>query len=268
VLKSRILTAIVLMLIVALFLLQPYYLVFFIGSLCLLGIAAWEWSRFILPNSRAMTIFYPIITLCFAGFSYFLPMAWILLMGFVWWLVAIVLIFRFPKEEVLWHRYVILRCVIGWLILIPFFVAINFARLQPNYLFLMMYILFMVWSADTGAYFAGKKFGRRKLASRVSPKKTWEGFFGGVLLCLLCMGLFGLFSGNTLFFEPQFMGLSFLMIVFSVVGDLTESIFKRFARVKDSSHLLPGHGGVLDRIDSLTAAFPIFMLGLWIMQWI
>jgi phosphatidate cytidylyltransferase len=265
VLKSRILTAMVLILIVALFLIQPYYSVFFIGSLLLLGVAAWEWSRFISQSARAITIFYPLVTMCFGCVTYFLPVLWILVISAFWWLVAIILIFRFPKEEVLWHRYIILRAVIGWLILIPFFVAINFARLQSNAIFLITYILFMVWSADTGAYFAGKKFGKRKLASRVSPKKTWEGCVGGLVLCAICMGLFALFSTNVFFFDPLFMILSLLMVIFSVVGDLTESIFKRFAHVKDSSQLLPGHGGVLDRIDSLTAAFPIFMLGLLLM---
>jgi phosphatidate cytidylyltransferase len=128
---------------------------------------------------------------------------------------------------------------------------------------LIMAVMVLVWGADIGAYFSGKAFGKRKLAPQVSPGKSWEGFFGGMALCLvitLVVGLVRHWSAAELL-----LGLlgAALVVAISVVGDLTESLFKRSAGVKDSSNLLPGHGGVLDRIDSLTAAIPVFAVLLW-----
>jgi phosphatidate cytidylyltransferase len=123
----------------------------------------------------------------------------------------------------------------------------------------MLFLLLLVVAADIGAYFAGRQFGRNKLAPRVSPGKTWEGVLGGI-------GGAGIVAGvGVSFFEVPigpFVGLSLVTVLASVVGDLTESLFKRHAGVKDSGSLLPGHGGVLDRVDSVTAAAPIFLVGL------
>ena len=119
--------------------------------------------------------------------------------------------------------------------------------------------MLLVVAADIGAYFAGRQFGRNKLAPRVSPGKTWEGVLGGVAGAAIVAAV-----GVTLFEVPigPFIGLSLVTVLASVVGDLTESLFKRHAGVKDSGSLLPGHGGVLDRVDSVTAAAPIFLVGL------
>jgi phosphatidate cytidylyltransferase len=116
-----------------------------------------------------------------------------------------------------------------------------------------------VFAADIGAYFAGHRFGRVKLAPQVSPGKTWEGLIGGVLLAALTSGAGGLLVGLPPgVMVPVGLGVSAL----SVVGDLTESMFKRSVGAKDSGHLIPGHGGVLDRIDGITAAMPFFALAL------
>lgn len=129
---------------------------------------------------------------------------------------------------------------------------------------LMMFFLILIWVADSGAYFGGRRFGKRKLAPAVSPGKSWEGVFCALLLtglyALLAASLFGL-SGNQ---WPAFVVLSLVTVMFSVLGDLAESMFKRHAGVKDSGTLLPGHGGVLDRIDSITSAAPLFVVGFWL----
>src|SRR5690606_18505160 len=117
---------------------------------------------------------------------------------------------------------------------------------------LIIAVMLLVWGADIGAYFAGKAFGKRKLAPRVSPGKSWEGLYGGLASSLLITLLIGLqqgWEGSGLLLA---LGGAVLVVLVSVVGDLTESMFKRQAGIKDSSNLLPGHGGVLDRIDSLT----------------
>jgi phosphatidate cytidylyltransferase len=124
--------------------------------------------------------------------------------------------------------------------------------------------LFLIAFADSGAYFGGRQWGKRKLAPAVSPGKTWEGVFSAfaasTLVALAAAWLFGL-AGNL---WPAFVVLSLVTVVFSILGDLTESMFKRQAGMKDSGTLLPGHGGVLDRIDSITAAAPVFVVGLWL----
>jgi len=117
----------------------------------------------------------------------------------------------------------------------------------------------LVWAADVGAYFVGKRFGVRKLAPAVSPGKTWAGVGGGVVLALLVAAV-----GANLFELPviSFLVLCLYAALISVVGDLTVSMFKRGQGLKDSGRLLPGHGGLLDRIDSLLAASPVLVLGL------
>jgi phosphatidate cytidylyltransferase len=137
----------------------------------------------------------------------------------------------------------------------------------PEANWLILAVMVLVWGADIGAYFSGRRFGKRKLAPRVSPGKSWEGVFGGLLATLLICLLVGLYRGwSTLDLFLALAGTAVVVLV-SVVGDLTESMFKRQSGVKDSSNLLPGHGGVLDRIDSLTAAIPLFAALLWLAGW-
>ncbi len=131
---------------------------------------------------------------------------------------------------------------------------------------LLMYMLTLVWVADIGAYFTGRRFGRHKLAPGISPGKTWEGVIGGICTNLLWMLLIFYFGANWALSLPAFLLIGVSTSVISVVGDLFESILKREAGVKDSGKLLPGHGGVLDRIDSVIAASPVFLVGLLLAQ--
>jgi phosphatidate cytidylyltransferase len=170
------------------------------------------------------------------------------------WSVALLWVFAFPA------RVGPLRvAVAGLLALALAWLAI--ARMRLDWLHgshVVMYGLLIVWLADSGAYFAGRAFGRRKLAPAVSPGKTWAGFWGGLLACALLAVVTALLYQLPLL---SLLALTVVTGVFSVVGDLTESLCKRFAGVKDSGNLIPGHGGVLDRFDSLLAALPPLMLG-------
>ena len=126
-----------------------------------------------------------------------------------------------------------------------------------------LFLLFLVWSADTGAFIAGKALGRHKLAPRVSPGKTWEGAAGGLVLG----GLFAWLAAGW-FVQPvvSFVAVSLVVVIFSIIGDLTESMLKRYAGLKDSGQLIPGHGGIMDRMDSITAAAPVLMFGMGMLR--
>jgi phosphatidate cytidylyltransferase len=127
---------------------------------------------------------------------------------------------------------------------------------------MLMYLLTLVWLADIGAYFSGRKFGKRKLAPAISPGKTWEGVYGGICVNLVWMvSIYWLTQGFDIGIA-WFLLIGVSTVLMSIVGDLFESILKREAGVKDSGKLLPGHGGILDRVDSVIAAGPVFVSGL------
>lgn len=121
----------------------------------------------------------------------------------------------------------------------------------------LLYVMILVWGADSGAYMFGKLFGKHKLAPKVSPGKTWQGFIGGLATAAVISWGYGMWANLNV--APVILLIcSVVAALASVLGDLTESMFKREAGIKDSGHLIPGHGGILDRIDSLTAAVPVF----------
>jgi len=128
----------------------------------------------------------------------------------------------------------------------------------------LLYLLSLVWVADIGAYFIGKRFGRHKLAPSISPGKTREGLLGGLVSSLLWMIVVYQASAGWGIALLPFLLIGVLTALASVFGDLFESVLKREAGVKDSSKLLPGHGGVLDRIDGVLAATPVFLSGILI----
>jgi phosphatidate cytidylyltransferase len=127
---------------------------------------------------------------------------------------------------------------------------------------LMLFVMVAVWLADTGGYFAGKRWGKHKLASMISPNKTWQGVVGAIVLVVFgALCAYPALSNGPLSLV-EWVSLILIAAIFSIIGDLIESVFKRAHDVKDSGNLLPGHGGVLDRIDSLLAAIPVFVIGL------
>jgi phosphatidate cytidylyltransferase len=263
-LRLRILTALILgcVLLLGLFVLDPRWTVPAFGAVFIVG--AWEWARFGGLRLPAARLAYA------AAITVLLFLAWrltgdperlqiVLWIACAWWVAAFAWLWLAPER----HQPR-LTLVCGVPVLVPAFVAL--ARLDIAHRgpvrgpMIVLWLVFLVIAADIGAFFVGRAFGKRKLALRVSPGKTWEGAFGGLatvaLVALVGAACFGLPSWRSVAFGCA-------VGIFSVVGDLTESMFKRAAGLKDSGALLPGHGGMLDRIDSVSAAAPLYALGLF-----
>jgi phosphatidate cytidylyltransferase len=184
----------------------------------------------------------------------------------LWWAVATRLVLTYPASAQHWKSPA-RKLLIGLLVLLPAWQGLVYIKALALGNWLILAVMMLVWCADIGAYFTGRAFGKRKLAPEVSPGKSWEGVYGGLAVSLLGTLVVGLWADFT---ARQLLGslvAAGIVVFISVVGDLTESMFKRRAGIKDSSNLLPGHGGVLDRIDSLTAAIPVFAVLLWIAGW-
>jgi len=269
-LKTRVITALVLLavLLPILFLLPPVYIgAFFMFALLA---AAWEWSRLIAAEAGRAAWLYALFCL-------------------------MIILFLLGMQNAAWQFALLLLAVIFWFFVAPFVLAkgmnLSLQKLRPFYVVLGLILLpatwfalvflrelglvfllssmALVWVADIGAYFVGKAFGKRKLAVQISPGKSVEGAIGGFLLCygyaLLCViylpfesTLFGAWAIR-FGWVPMFCMVT-VLVAFSIFGDLFESQLKRLAGVKDSSHLLPGHGGVLDRVDALIPTMPIAAL--------
>ena len=269
-LKTRVITALILLavLLPILFLLPAMY----IGAFFLVALlaAAWEWSRLLAPEAGRAAWLYALFCLA-------------------------IILFLLGMQNASWQFALLLLAVIFWFFVAPFILAkgmnLSLEKLRPFYVVLGFILLpaawfalvflrelglifllssmALVWIADIGAYFVGKAFGKHKLAVQISPGKSIEGAIGGLLLCyvyaFLCV--YFLPFESTLFgawairfgWVPMFLMVT-VLTAFSIFGDLFESQLKRLAGVKDSSHLLPGHGGVLDRVDALIPAMPIAAL--------
>lgn len=282
-LKQRVLSAIVMIAfaLVALFGLSP--LPFTIILSVIIVLAMWEWAQFVgfkRPIARAIValavaclLFFPIIAATdYIRASRFLTdeTTPLLFLGCIWWLIALGLVISYPKSANVWQHSVSAKFIFGFCTLIPFLIgtlALRFYQYQIDQYqgtYLLLYVFLLVWGADSGAYFVGRAIGKRKLAPKVSPGKSWEGAIGGVVTSGIIALLFLQFVPSVFGREintASFVVLSIITVIVSVLGDLSESMFKRQAGIKDSSHLIPGHGGILDRIDSLTAAVPIFATG-------
>jgi phosphatidate cytidylyltransferase len=256
-LRQRVLTALALgaIALLAVFLLPHGAMMAVLALLVIAG--AWEWSAFPgFTHYSARLGYVALIALGVAGTwalgNVGADLSVLLYTAVMWWLVALAWIVIFPGAV-----SGASAGVAGLFVLIPAWLAL--VRLHEQAPALMLFLLLLVVAADVGAYFAGRQFGRNKLAPRVSPGKTWEGVLGGLAGAAIVAVI-----GVRFFTVPvvPFVGLSLVAVLASVVGDLTESLFKRHAGVKDSGSLLPGHGGVLDRVDSVTAAAPVFLVGL------
>jgi phosphatidate cytidylyltransferase len=262
-LRKRVLTAVVLAaaLIVILLFLPVWATVVALTVMLLAG--AWEWSAFLRLSTAARRLIYVALV------ALLLPLAWrisadrdgrdlILLAAVLWWVAAFMWIAFAPRLVSCWAAG-----VAGVLALVPSWLALVWLRLAPPHGQWVLFTLILVWVADIGAFFAGRRFGRIRLAPEVSPGKTWEGVLGGVALSALIA------VGGSLWFRVPlevFLPLCLATVAFSVIGDLTESLLKRYAGMKDSGSLFPGHGGVMDRIDSLTGAAPVLLLGLTLLK--
>jgi phosphatidate cytidylyltransferase len=184
------------------------------------------------------------------------------MIGVGWWCLAALWLryYDFASDHATHAR--VFKLAAGTLSVIPAWCALALIHAgQPNGNRWLLLALCIVWAADTGAYFAGRRFGRNKLSPRISPNKTVEGLIGGVAAGMLLALVAAPFAGASMKQLPYIAIVAIWTILFSVVGDLFESLLKRHVGVKDSGQLIPGHGGVLDRIDSVLAALPVFALG-------
>lgn len=258
-LRTRIVTALIVapLAVAAIYLLPAVWFAAAYGLVAALG--AYEWGGLIGLRRMGSRIAYAALFVVAAGLTWWLDggfavAAWV---GSAVWLVAAALVLSYPATaSVLREPWS--NGILGLVILWAAWSAVVDVRGEPgaggaNW---VMWMLLLVWSADVGAYFAGRRFGRRKLAPAVSPGKTWEGAAGGMLLSLALCG-----GGLLVLDFPAWWLLAVAgLVVVSIFGDLFESVVKRVRGVKDSSNLLPGHGGILDRIDSLLAVLPVFAL--------
>lgn len=267
-LKQRIITALVLLPLAlgGFFLLEGVAFALFIGLV--VSLAAWEWAQLAGLIAQSQRVGYAaLVALLLAGL-YLLPALALPLIAVavLWWLLALLLVLGYPQSSRYWSTAPV-RLLIGLLVLLPAWQGLLLLKQWPLGNGLILAVMLLVWAADIGAYFSGRAFGRRKLAPQVSPGKSWEGVYGGLLACLLLTLGVGLQRQWSLGELLLALAGTVLLVLVSVLGDLTESMFKRQAGVKDSSNLLPGHGGVLDRIDSLTAAVPLFAALLALYGW-
>lgn len=269
-LKQRIITAVLLIvpLVAAVLWLPQHWFALLLGVV--VALAAWEWAGLAgIPRTTGRAVYAACIAaLLLAVWQLLTTVAamtviWLSLAAWLAVLVAVIsyergwLVRRFPSSP-MW--------IIGGLILVPAWFGLVMLRDSAaggEYWVLFLFVL--IWCADSAAYFAGRSWGRHKLAAMVSPGKTLEGL-GGALAAALVLILVAAFTAPLAVRDGLVIGLAVLALVtvlMSVLGDLAESLFKRLAGVKDSGGILPGHGGILDRIDSLTAAVPTFVAGLW-----
>ncbi|KZN70487.1 phosphatidate cytidylyltransferase [Pseudoalteromonas luteoviolacea] len=279
-LKQRIMTSVVLApLALLLVFYTPLKLFSMIaGAIVLLG--AWEWASLMGLKKGVHRAGYVVVTAALIGILHVhwpIESLWqsgklvadanyLFTLAAAWWIVATLLVLRYPKMARAWSQGLVMPAVAGFLTLVPLWLALNVLR-SAEYgaseqfgSVLIMVVLGIVWSADIGAYFAGKNLGKRKLMPNVSPNKTIEGLIGGLLTSVVFVLIFCYCSGVEHKHWLLYGALTIVIALFSAIGDLLESMFKREAGLKDSGSCLPGHGGILDRIDSLTAAAPMFAL--------
>lgn len=276
--RKRITTALILLPLALVAIFELPLIPFAIFTAVIMSIGAWEWGPFIgFCNKRRRLLLMAALIGSMFGFAhlsgliangqinlYQTQVQTALWLSLAWWGLALLLVVTYPKSSRYWRGLRWMKGLFGLFTLLPAWLAINIIRANQYELdvergaWLLLYVFALVWAADIGAYFAGKAYGKNKLMPNVSPGKTIEGFFGGLIASTTLIFLAlqtSLFVGHN---GLQVVLVSLAVVFSSVLGDLLESMLKRQAGVKDSGTILPGHGGVLDRIDSLTAALPVF----------
>ncbi|EIJ71245.1 phosphatidate cytidylyltransferase [Haemophilus parahaemolyticus] len=280
-LKERVLSAVVMVIVAlaAIFWLPPLALTIALSALVVLGM--WEWAQFVGFKSQMSRVVVAGVTTCIllllvvANTDYINAARFMtdlsviaLFIACVWWLAALILVVTYPNSAKLWAKSVVAKFLFGICTLFPFLIGLLAIRFNNYTLdayqgtYLLLYAFLLVWGADSGAYFFGRALGKHKLAPKVSPGKSWEGALGGLFTSGVIAFAFLQATPNDVFGRTlemmPFIAVSVATVAISVLGDLAESMFKRQAGIKDSSNLIPGHGGILDRVDSLTAAIPFF----------
>lgn len=232
--------------------------------LLLILLGGWEWSRLTHLNHLTEQVIYLLILGVCAYVAWVVTIErrdlLLVILGAFWWTMVLVVLAVYRPAFLVSRRLRYGFRVAGVLTLIPAWVAIaDLHRGAPKWL---IFLLGLIWISDSAAYFTGRRYGKTPLAPAISPNKTREGFWGGMTAAVVSALIGALWLELPMIAWVYFIALSLLTTLYSVVGDLFESLLKRYAAVKDSSNLLPGHGGILDRIDSMTAAAPLFLLGM------
>lgn len=258
-LSLRILTATILipLVLLAIFVLPQHY--FAAVATLVIMLAAWEWARLAGWTKIWMRLLYVFFALTILFMTVLLPPLIVLMVGAVCWIfIFFYLLFIRTKTELpqmpMW-----IVTFSGLIILACCWEALLVLHKSPIWL---LFMLIIVWLADTGAYFGGRLWGKHLLTPLISPKKTWEGLIVGIILTLIIATIVQWFFIMPHKFSWQLSLIILITVFASVVGDLWESLLKRLQNIKDSGSLLPGHGGILDRIDSVLAAAPVFAAGL------
>ena len=241
------------------------------GLAIVVFLASLEWNNFVLYENKINSyIFSIVVTSVFIYMEHLANLEYIqyvIYFSLVWWLMSLPLLFIFPFKPSHFLKTKPTKIIVGFIMILSTFLALNLLRNSEEYgSSYVMYLFLIIWIADSGAYFAGRAWGKHKLIPNVSPGKSWEGVAGGVVATLIAayfaLDVLSIPSSHSVLF----MLVTLVTVIYSVIGDLSESMFKRMANVKDSGKILPGHGGILDRIDSLTSGLPIFLAGLWLME--
>ncbi|MEH6588826.1 MAG: phosphatidate cytidylyltransferase [Halioglobus sp.] len=277
-LRQRVITALILagLLLAAIIYLDIPSLALFFGVFVALG--AWEWSGMAGWSATLARLCYVAVLMIAMAALYVVcqlgdapdakQVQPFLGLACLWWSIALLWLKSYPASGALWGNRA-MRSIMGILVLVPAWMAAVYLLSYPRGGLMVIALIAVVASADIGAYFSGKSLGKHKLAPKVSPGKTWEGFWGGIFSCLLLAVIVWRFLPTA----SDHIGLAAVITVFittalaSVVGDLVVSMVKRESGVKDSGSLLPGHGGILDRLDSICGAAPVFALGLILAGW-
>ncbi|UYB53759.1 phosphatidate cytidylyltransferase [Xanthomonas sp. AM6] len=266
--RTRVIAALIMapLAICAILLLPTQWLAALAALIFLVGL--WEWLKLAevddtLPRTILLVLnLLLMVLLVWASAGSLVLFQLTTLVGVGWWCVALLWLrfFQFGSDHATYAR--VFKLAAGTLAIVPAWSALGLIHAsEPNGHRWLLTALVTVWAADSGAYFAGRQFGKHKLAPRISPNKTVEGLIGGLLAGLACAAGFGWLAGVTVPQLPGLLIVAAVSVLASVVGDLFESLLKRHVGAKDSGNVIPGHGGVLDRVDGVLAALPIFALG-------
>lgn len=267
-LKQRVITALLIALVFLGVLFLAPALIFKGFAAVVVMAAAWEWANFCGYSSSAQRAGYvTFMTVIAAVLGWLIQQQWLsmqqlLMASAAWWAIALLWVQGYPASRILWQAPLI-RAIMGGLVLLPTWFSLATLRDMTDGALWILAAVLIVAAADIGAYFSGRRWGRRKLAPSVSPAKSWEGVVGGVIAATLTFGVFLAFLGSSPLQWLVLIAIPTALI--SVLGDLLESMLKRHRGIKDSGHMLPGHGGVMDRVDGMAAAVPIFTLALLLM---